>query len=67
MSSILMFILFLMSLASAVASFVALYQLTRNAEQEIQESYDRLEKRLSENIDKYVKEIKELDDEGEIK
>lgn len=67
MSSVLVFILILVSLASAVASFAALYQLTRNAEQEIQESYDRLEKRFSENIDKYVKEIKELVDEEEAK
>ena len=60
MSSALVFILILMSLASAVASFAALYQLTRNAEQEIQDSYDRLEKRMSANIDKYVQEVKEL-------
>lgn len=66
MSSILVFILILVSLASAVASFAALYQLTRNAEQEIQDSYDRLEKRMSENIDKYIKEFEELVDKEEV-
>ena len=65
MSNILVFILILVALASAVTSFAALYQLTRNAEQEIQDSYDRLEKRMSENIDKYIKEFEELVDKEE--
>lgn len=65
MSSALVFILILVSLASTVASFAALYQLTRNAEQEIEDSYDRLEKRMCENIDKYIKEFEELVDKEE--
>ena len=57
MSNILMFILILVSLASAAASFAALIQGTRKTEREIVAS--KLERKIIKNIDKYIKEINE--------